>query len=111
MPKIDTNNYLRAADFEGEINVVVIDAGKFVEKEYSGKTSKKLEVGIQMPDKTIKTYSINWTSQRAIAKAYGDTTEEWVGKSIVLFKAQQPVNGVMKDIVYSKAPVVEKNGV
>lgn len=58
------------------------------------------QINVELPTGEEKTLTMNRTSQRNIAKEYGDETERWVGKEAVVTVVKQNVRGTMKDVVY-----------
>ena len=76
------------------------DAGIIRSAEDTPFGREVFQVTIELPDESTKTLTMNRTSQRNIAKAYGDETEKWVNEKAVVTIVQQNVRGTMKDVVY-----------
>ena len=89
--------YLKPEHIDPNNNVaVIIDGGQYVE----GKFGKKLEIGINYK-KLVKSWSVNSKTAENLIHAYGEDTDEWVGKKVVLeiFKS---TNG--NDAIIGSAP-------
>lgn len=58
---------------------VVVDAGEYKKTQYG----KQLAIGISL-DKALKEWSINQQTAMNLVKAYGESTEDWLGKRVKL---------------------------
>ena len=47
-------------------------------------------------------WTANKTSLKAIVAAYGDESDDWVGKKVNLYSVEQNVAGQIKQVVYGK---------
>ena len=77
--KVFAGEYLAAADLDGEDHSVVIES--VTEKKFDD--GNKLLVTFQGWEKGLVA---NKTNSGRIAMLYGDETEEWVGREIVLYE-------------------------
>lgn len=71
--------FLRAdvvKDSQNKIGIIVSE-GEYTD----GKFGRKLEIKIQF-NKLNKVWSLNQTSARNLIEAYGEDTNEWVGKKV-----------------------------
>ena len=59
---------------------------------------------MELPNGDKKTWTMNKTSQRAIAQTFGTNTDLWKDKKIVVFVSEQNVNGTMKKVIYARVP-------
>ena len=107
MPELDVDLFLQAKDIAPESEVLVIDAGE--NGEIPGEEGKPatitFELGIQLKDGNKRKWTMNKTSQRAVATILGTNTDNWVGKTIMLYAVPQNVRGTMKDVIYARIPV------
>ncbi len=55
-----------------------------------------------MSDKTIIDWIPNETSKKALRKALGDDTEDWIGKGAEFKLVEMMVGGELKDVIYVK---------
>jgi len=76
------------------------DAGTIRSAEETPFGREVFQIKVELPDGNVKTLTMNRTSQRNIAKQYGDETENWVGKQAVVTLVKQNVRGTMKDVIY-----------
>jgi hypothetical protein len=82
------SNTLKAADFDGGEWELTIRSYKVVEfdqqDQKTGETYKQKKPVFSF-DETEKTLVCNKTNRNAIAYAYGDEMDDWVGKKVILF--------------------------
>lgn len=114
MVKLSTaKNYLKSDDVKQGDKVVIITEGEWVSSAkytYPDGTPRKdflLKVdhgGVE------KDFRLNATNKKALVKAYGEETAEWVGKIVILETANVLVSGkMMKTIIATPAVTAEKN--
>lgn len=84
--------------FDGNI-IGILDSGIKIEGRFGLQSIFK--VSTKNGDRSL---SFNQTSINHLIDAYGDDTEEWVGKSIKIWIVKSNVSGKMKDVVYLTAP-------
>ena len=91
--------------------VKIVSAGTIQEfKQDGGGVRKCLQIDIECPaEGNIKKITLNPTSSRALGSAYGDASEEWVGKEALVQIAKMNVRGQMKDVIYL-SPVKQEGG-
>jgi len=106
MVDLDLDLWLTPADFTGEIDVYFNDAGvkDIISKPDPDPDIPVFNISVKMPDATNKIWTMNKTSQRAVAKAYGTDTTLWINRPATLFKTTQNVRGTMKEVIYAKTP-------
>lgn len=105
MVKLNTSEYLKATDIQGETIVQFIDEGKYVASQFTddaGNKKQNFNITISIAGDE-KTWTANLTSQRKIGEVYGTNTETWVGKSAKLKVIEQMVSGKLKDVIYGEA--------
>ncbi len=92
------SKYLKAADLnEREIKLIMLT----VELESIGDDDKKPVVYFT---KAKKGLVLNKTNSKAIAAAYGDDTDEWAGKEIILFPMMVQFRDEMVESIRVKLP-------
>jgi len=67
-------------------------------------TRTVFEIGVLLPGGAKRRWTMNVTSQRAVAQAYGTNPQEWFGKKTMVFLMKQNVRGKMKDVIYARIP-------
>ena len=107
MVKINTSEFLKASDLTGETLIQFVDEGKYVDSRFEDEAgNKKQNFNITVAiGEDEKTWTMNKTSQRAIADAYGSDTEKWVGRHAKLNVVKMLVGKEMKDVVMGEGAV------
>jgi len=109
MPELDVDLFLRAVDIKPEKEVLIIDAG--APGEIPGEEGKPatptFELGVELPDGKKRKWTMNKTSQRAIATVLGTNTDDWVGKTVTLYTVEQNVRSKFIDVIYARLPKKE----
>lgn len=105
MAKLELSKWLTKEDIKGDTKAEFTDAGNFVEQEFEGKKSEAFVIGVSLslggvPAKRL--WTMNKTSQRAVASHFGLDTDKWVGQSVILFLADTQVAGKMKKVIYAR---------
>src|SRR3990167_1309824 len=93
-------------DYKDGDMLKIIDAGTEVEGEFGTQTVFKVE----LPLVGIKNMSFNQTSKNHLIEAFGNDTEEWIGKEIKAWVIKQNVSGKFRDVTYLTAPDQELQG-
>lgn len=106
MPELDVDLWLTAEDIEPEAEITIADVGEQKELPVGeGEEPKKVfEIGIVLANGEKRKWTMNKTSQRAIAKSYSTKTENWVDKKVTVFVSEQNVSGTMKKVIYARIP-------
>ena len=109
MVELDIMEFLKGDDLTDDTVVTFINEGEKGEiKKPEGEDNvPTFEIGVQLPDGTKKTWTLNKTSQRTLAAVYGKDTSLWNGKTATLFVIDQNVRGTMKKVIYSRTPVAQ----
>jgi hypothetical protein len=92
------SKYLKAADLQDRNVSVVIER---VELEEVGDTERKPVLHFQARTKGLV---LNKTNSRVIAAQYGDDTDSWTGRSLVLFPAMVDFRGDSVEAIRIKVP-------
>lgn len=101
MPKMsDHEEYLDSSMVdEGDI-VVLLDAGVFREPEETQLSRTVFQIRVQIPDGRKKIWTMNKTTRKKLAKAWGDDSEGWVNKCVKIAITTQMVAGTIRDILW-----------
>lgn len=101
MPRMsDHEEYLDATMVGNGDIVVLLDEGVFREPEETGLSRTVFQIRVGLPDQRRKTWTMNKTTRRNLAKAYGDDSANWVNKRVRIQVLQQNVRGEVKDVLY-----------
>lgn len=110
LENLETKAYLNAEDdvsqTKGAVATIASEAD-YVEKVYKGIPKRKLEVTLIMvePDELIgeeRTFTMNKTTERVLAKEWGKNSEAWLQKKIHIYKSKASIDGEMKDVLYAE---------
>ena len=109
MPELDIAKYLKGEDIVGDQELVFITAGE--KSVIPGKDDKPdtatFETTVEFKNGERRLWTMNKTSQRAVATTYGTNTDAWVGKKVIVFVQEQNVRGTMKQVIYARVPAAE----
>ena len=95
MPKVSetfqsSGDWLKVDDLQGKARRVTVDSVELIHvKSFDDPNVKKPKFAVHLKE-TDKVYISNVSSARAIAAAYGDDTDGWIGKRIVLRPTMYP---------------------
>lgn len=98
------SKYIKASDLpEGKISAATMDEISLQDIGQGEQKQKKIVISFVGKDKA---FVCNKTNARAIAKLYGEDTDEWSGKSIGLFRTEVQFGADMVESirVHSKIP-------
>ncbi len=98
--KAFASEYLRAVDFEDgpkTLTMKKVMIGKVGDDSKPILYFEETEMGLAM----------NKTNANIISKVYGDDTEEWIGKPIILYHAMVEFKGDMVPAIRCRAPKTE----
>ena len=106
MVELDLSLWLQAEDVEPEAVLTFVDEGErgVIPKPEGENDIPTFEITVKLPDGKEKSWTMNLTSQRAVAKGYGTHTPDWIGKQVTVFVTTQNVRGTMKKVIYAKVP-------
>lgn len=107
MVKIKTSDWLRPDDVKDGDTVTIIDDGRFRSAGDTPFGREVFEIGVRLPNGEVKIMTMNRTTQRRCAEAWGDETRNWVGKKLKIELKDQNVRGVMKRVIYG-VPIKEE---
>jgi hypothetical protein len=103
----DFDEYLHGENVKDGDVVQIEGKPRFVDSEESALGKAYLEMIVKLPGGNTKLYTPNKTTLRACAPVFGDDTDAWVGKKIVLHPQKQIVRGQQKIVIYGE-PLIEK---
>jgi hypothetical protein len=98
------SKYLSAADLQDKPHTLIMQR---VEMETIGGDDKK---PVLYFSKSQKGLVLNKTNSKQIAAQYGDDTDEWEGKPIVLFPAMVDYKGDTVEAIRVRAPKAARPG-
>lgn len=101
---LTSGTYLSPDKVKTEEQIVFMDEGEIVPSNFDEKKNV-FQITIQVVGREKEgdyTWSMNKTTQKAIAKEYGKDTKEWIGKMADIEVLQQNVRGTVRDVVYAK---------
>lgn len=99
----DLNLFLSPEDVGSEAQVKFADPGGYVEIQLQDGNKRVFRIGVELASGELRLWTPNKTSRRAITRAFGDDTEEWVGKSVVLYTTEQMVGINKKQVIYVRS--------
>ena len=104
MVQLQLREYLSKDDFPktGVLRALFLDAGAFGTAVFDGVESEKFEINIELPSGDHRCWTMNKTSQRAVAEHYGPETEQWVGQPIELILMDANVSGKIRKVIYAR---------
>ena len=110
MPELDIDQWLKPADVKPKAELEFTDAGEsgLIHNAEGEPSTKTFEIGVKFIDGSKRKWTMNKTSQRAVATLYGTNTDNWVGKIVEAFVVPQNVRGTMKDVIYARIPGPKK---
>ena len=109
MVEIETGQWLQPLDIEDkEVELTFLNEGEYRDiKTQSRDLKRKLEIGVELPNGVEKDWTMNDTSVKAVATAYGKDSKAWIHKKVIVFLVKQNVGGSIKDVIYAKVPQAE----
>jgi len=104
MVKLQLDNYLKAEDFpkSGIMKVKFEDEGVIGKQVFDGKETENFTITVALINGDERKWTMNKTSQRAVAEHYGDDSATWVGEAIEIFLMDTNVAGKIKKAIYAR---------
>lgn len=100
--KLDLDLWLRPEDVEPEGQVIFTDEGKTLLPDETGFKSSVYEIGVKLANGEPRRWTMNKTSQRAVAHIYGIDTKSWIGKMVNLESKNVNVAGKDRKGIFVK---------
>lgn len=110
MVELVLSDWLKPDEFpeNGELKGQFYDEGLLKEQTLNGEQKQVFEIGVQfLRDKQVvqRRWTMNKTSQRAVAELYGPETKQWVGQPVEIFLNTENVQGKMRKVMYARGRV------
>ncbi|MDI6813769.1 MAG: hypothetical protein QMD10_09560 [Desulfitobacteriaceae bacterium] len=107
MVRIKVGEWLRPSDVhEGDI-VTIVNEGRNRGADETPFGREVFEIDVRLPSGEVKPWTMNRTTQRRCAEAWGDETKGWVDKPVRIQLREQSVRGIMKTVIYG-VPIKEE---
>ena len=94
-----TGNFLAAADLKGKAHKLRIEA--LTQEELGDPKENKWVLKFAGKEKKLV---LNKTNTNAIAEMHGDETDNWMGKTVILFPTKTEFGGKKVDCIRVKVP-------
>jgi hypothetical protein len=107
MVKIKVCEWLRPADVRDGDIVTIVDEGKNRTAEETPFNRDVFEISVKLPSGEVKTWTMNRTTQRKCAEAWGYESRAWINKKVRIQLREQNVRGVMRTVIYG-IPIKEE---
>lgn len=106
MPELDLDLWLKPEDVKPEARLIFMDAGerKQIPTAEGEEPRETFEIGVKLPSGEKRIWTMNKTSQRAVAQKYGIDTEKWINMPVDVYVSPQNVRGVIKEVIYARTP-------
>lgn len=105
-----SGDFLKAEDVKAGQVVTFLDSGVAAEiTSPEGKVKKVVNFGVKL-NGDEKSYTPNKTALQVLIEAFGDETEEWVGRKFKITLVKVNVFGTMKNSIVPE-PLKEKENV
>jgi hypothetical protein len=102
---IFSGKYLASTDIGDREFKLVIEGTELVEFENEGKKQKKIHITFQNAKKGLLA---NKTNSMILVDAYGDDTENWIGKEVILYVEPVGFQGKVVKAIRVKVPRAAK---
>lgn len=99
----DLDLFLTPEDVGSEAKVTFADPGSYVMIKLQDGDKRVFRIGVELASGEVRLWTPNKTSRRTISRYFGDDTEEWVGKSVVLYTTEQMVGPNKKQVIYVRS--------
>lgn len=98
----DHEEFLDSTMIENEKTIVLLNDGEFKEPEETGLSRTVFQIKVQIPDGRKKTWTMNKTTRKKLAKSWGDDSTNWVNRKVRIRISPQNVRGEIKDVIYGE---------
>ncbi|MBO3810135.1 MAG: hypothetical protein FGF50_11165 [Candidatus Brockarchaeota archaeon] len=105
------SRFLSGSDVENGAIVEIADGGKILSESESGFGRPVFQITVMMPDGSMRTWTMNKTTRDRLKEAYGDDTENWVGKKVRIEVVGMVVRGTFRKVVFGHPVVGEEEEV
>ena len=94
------NEFLRPEHLQGGDVLEIVNEGEYRSAEETPFGRAVFQIGVRLPNGDTKIWTVNRTTLRRLAEAWGDETEHWVGKKVKVKLVEQNVRGELKKVIY-----------
>ena len=107
MVKLGSGNYVKTADVSNGDMITFKSQGDWIENtryqypDGNNKVDFVIKVEIKGEEKSMR---MNATNRKVIIAAYGEETQDWVGKTARITKVNALVGGKMQDCIILQVP-------
>jgi len=99
MVQINVENYLRPSLVSTGTVVKILDEGQIRSAEDTPFGRETFEIHVEM-NGVKYLWTMNKTTQRKLAEAWGTDTKNWIGKKVILSIKEQNVRGILRNVIY-----------
>ena len=78
----------------------ILSEGKFLTAEETTFKRPAFQIEVKLPNGSQKTWTMNRTTCRRLASAYGDDSKDWIGRKVRVELLTQNVQGKMTTVIY-----------
>jgi len=113
MVKMSEHEEFLSADMveNGDL-LTIVNEGKFLTADETPFKRAAFQIEVKLPNGSEKTWTMNKTTRKRLAAAYGDDSLEWVSKKVRVELLKQNVRGELKIVIYGHPvetlPMVEE---
>lgn len=105
----DHEDFLSADMLNNGDIVEILNEGKFLEAEETPFKRSAFQIDVRLQNGSKKVWTMNKTTRKRLAAAYGDDSKEWVGRRVRVEILKQTIRGELKNVIYGHpVPSVEK---
>ena len=104
MVKLKVGDYLKASDIKTGDVAEIIDGGEERQSQFTyedGTPKTQFTIGVSV-NGSVKKWSMNKTTQRALSAEWSNDTEKWIGKKCNLKVIEQLVGKELKKIIFGE---------
>lgn len=80
--------------------LTVVNEGRFLTADETPFKRPAFQIEIKLPSGNEKTWTMNKTTRKRLAAAYGDDSVNWVGRKVRVELLKQNVRGELKTVIY-----------
>lgn len=78
----------------------IVNEGRFLTADETPFKRASFQIEVKLPNGSVKTWTMNKTTRKRLAAAYGDDSREWIGKKVRVELLKQNVRGELKTVIY-----------
>jgi len=101
MPKMSEHEeFLSAEMVKNGDSLEIVNEGRFLTAEETGFGRAAFQIEVRLPNGAVKIWTMNKTTRKRLAAAYGDDSVNWIGKKVRTELLKQNVRGEVKTVIY-----------